>query len=202
MGRRWHYHVHGSSIFSHDVDTLWKRGLCCKSGFRNAHAIVTTVNPSCLQLSSAIKERVTNFSEPPSKPTGIENVILKRVEHSSIWRLKLISHTQSKAQGPQLFGIWSYCNSSLLQPSSTKVKDRKWKFNRGRWFDKLIYFSSERANTTSKHFPWFTRRHLCHHMVVCTLELHCIFTSMWSLQCVAKIGPLQLVLLLPVFVDD
>lgn len=29
----------------------------------------TPVNPSCLQLSSSLKEQVTNCLEPPSKPT-------------------------------------------------------------------------------------------------------------------------------------
>lgn len=53
-----------------------------------------------------------------------------------------------------------------------------------------------RAHVTSvQYFLWFTRRHLCYHAVVCTLELA-------YLQCAAKIAPLQLVLFLPVCLDD
>lgn len=39
------------------------------------------------------------------------------------------SHTQSKAQGPQLFGIWSYCNSSLQH--SCSPLQQKWKIESG-----------------------------------------------------------------------
>ncbi len=90
--------VHGSSILSYVLQKLWRSGLYCRSGLRNFYAIVTTVN------QSSIKEQVTNFSEQPFKPTGIE---FDTKETHFWWStpLKPQVHLTFKTQRPQLFGI-------------------------------------------------------------------------------------------------
>lgn len=94
MTRRQRDHVRGSRTFSHVVEKLLRSGSCCRSGLRNVFAIVTTVNPSRLQLLSSIKERVTNFSKPPFKPTGTENEKRSQFQNRQLlWDLKSLERS-------------------------------------------------------------------------------------------------------------
>lgn len=136
----------------------------------------------CESKAVCMNKRVTNFSEPPHKPTGIENLILKRFMAECSTEASSSSQRHSKAQRPQLFGIWKYCNSPFLH--SCKPVQRNTKVNGGKveiqvrlavWQAHLV------LKWASKHLLWFARRCLCCHMLVCEQKAF-FFTSMWSLH--------------------